>query len=65
MPQTLHDSLKKVLDLQGKWSTRHTADARTREVIRNGIPAPLKRLAEEEALELEGRDGTGRKTWVP
>ncbi len=66
MTQTLQASLKAVLDLQRQWSSENTPPMKERgELIRDGIPALLKPLAKQHIMEVEGRDGTGRKTRVP
>ncbi|WP_435238653.1 MrcB family domain-containing protein [Streptomyces sp. YPW6] len=71
----MDDLLSKVLDLQGAWTAKNTKEMQKRGVcIRQEIPALLRgdavSLAEalgvaEDALGIEGRDGTGLKTEVP
>lgn len=64
--QSLQDSLQSVLGLQGEWSAENSQAMQKRgELIRNRIPALLKPLSEQYGMEVEGRDGTGRKTRVP
>lgn len=64
--QELQRALKSVLDLQEKWSAENTKPMQERgDLIRNGIPAFLKTLSRQYVMEVEGRDGTGRKTRVP
>jgi hypothetical protein len=66
MAQTLQDSLKSVLTLQGKWSAENTSPMQERgELIRNGIPALLKPLALKHGTTVEGSDGSGNKNRVP
>ena len=66
MAQTLQDSLRSVLALQGKWSAENIPPMQERgELIRNGIPAFLKPLALKHGMTVEGSDGSGRKNRVP
>ena len=66
MAQTLQDSLKSVLSLQGKWSAENPPPMQERgELIRNGIPALLKPLALKHGMTVEGSDGIGNKNRVP
>lgn len=66
MAQTLQDSLKSVLTLQGKWSAENTPQMQERgELIRNAIPALLKPLALKQGMTVEGSDGSGNKNRVP
>src|SRR5437899_1584293 len=66
MAQTLQDALQSVLNLQGKWSAENTQPMQERgNLIRNGIPALLKPLAQRDGMDVEGRDGAGKKTRVP
>src|ERR1017187_10324627 len=66
MAQTLQDSLKSVLTLQGDWSAENTPPMQERGVlIRNGIPAFLEPLALKRGMMVEGSDGAGRKNRVP
>lgn len=65
-PKTLQDSLKSVVSLQRNWSAENTPAMQERgKIIRNRIPAQLKELSQQHGMEVEGRDGTGRKTRVP
>jgi 5-methylcytosine-specific restriction enzyme MrcB-like protein/dynein-related subfamily AAA family protein len=64
--QPLKDSLKAVLGLQGNWSAANTQPMQVRGgLVRNRIPGLLSELSERYGFEVEGRDGTGKKTRVP
>ena len=66
MAETLQDSLRSVLTLQGGWSAENTPPMKERGgLIRNRIPALLKPLAMKHGMSVEGSDGTGRKNRVP
>jgi hypothetical protein len=62
--------LQQVLELQEHWSSTNTPEMSLRgKLVRNRIPAILRPIVKASEgstdLEVEGRDGTGRKTHVP
>src|SRR5438874_11527945 len=66
MTRTLQESLKTIVALQQYWSADNTQPMQKRgQLIRDEIPSLLRTLAQQHCMEVEGRDGTGRKTRVP
>lgn len=58
--------IEKILFYQAFYSNTATDMMKRRgELIRHELPAALSSIAEENGLEVEGRDGTGQKSKVP